>query len=312
MSENVAGRATSRDAVGLIGVGLMGMALARRLLAAGIPVVGFDLDAAKRVELVAIGGQAVEQLRDLARHCRHVIVAVFSADQANDALAALAGAPSGAGPERALISVVTCDPDDAVALAQRARSVGFGFVEAPISGTSDQVLRGEGVGLIGGSPPADPALTAILDVLLPRRFNVGNIGDGARTKLAVNLILGLNRLALAEGLAFAERMGLDLAAFFDVARGSAAYSQVMDTKGGKMISGDFAPQGRVTQSLKDVHLMLAQAARLGQELPLCRINAAVLESCVRNGEGERDSTIVIEELRRRRSSHGLAPKSAPR
>ena len=76
-----------------------------------------------------------------------------------------------------------------------------------------------------------------------------------------------------------------------------------------MITGDFTPQGRVAQTLKDVHLMLAEAARLGQELPLCGVNAAVLESCVRHGEGERDSTIVIEELRRRRAA---APEIASR
>jgi 3-hydroxyisobutyrate dehydrogenase-like beta-hydroxyacid dehydrogenase len=139
----------------------------------------------------------------------------------------------------------------------------------------------------------------VLDVLFPKRFHIGKVGDGGRTKLAVNLILGLNRMALAEGMVFAERVGLDLAAFLKVARASAAYAQVMDTKGQKMINGDFSPQGYVKQHLKDVHLMLDQAQKVGQKLPLLEVHADALEACVRHGEGEADNCIIIEEIRRR-------------
>jgi 3-hydroxyisobutyrate dehydrogenase-like beta-hydroxyacid dehydrogenase len=108
-------------------------------------------------------------------------------------------------------------------------------------------------------------------------------------------------LALAEGLVFAERLGLDPAAFLQVARGSAAYSQVMETKGAKMVNRDFAPEGRVRQTLKDVKLMLGQAKGAGQRLPLLEVHADVLEACVRAGEGDRDNSIVIEEIARRKS-----------
>ena len=119
--------------------------------------------------------------------------------------------------------------------------------------------------MIGGDPEIADEVSDIMDALFARRFHVGKIGDGGRAKLAVNLILGLNRLALAEGLVFAERLGLDPAAFLDVARGSASYSQVMETKGPKMVRGDFSPEGRAKQTLKDVHLMLDQAAGVGAE-----------------------------------------------
>jgi len=127
------------------------------------------------------------------------------------------------------------------------------------------------------------------------------IGNGSRAKLAVNLVLGLNRVALAEGLAFGERLGLDAAAFLDVLKGSAAYSQVMDTKGRKMVTRDFTSEGKVTQHLKDVHLILEQAGARGQELPLATVNAALLEACVARGEADLDNSIVIEEIRRRRT-----------
>jgi 3-hydroxyisobutyrate dehydrogenase-like beta-hydroxyacid dehydrogenase len=140
---------------------------------------------------------------------------------------------------------------------------------------------------------------AVLDALFPRRFHIGTYGDGGRAKLAINLILGLHRLALAEGLVFASRLGLDPAAFLKVARSSAAESQVMGTKGPKMVSGDFKPEGRVRQTLKDVQLMLDQAKKLGQQLPLLEINADVLQACVDHGEADLDNSIVIEEIRRR-------------
>ena len=139
----------------------------------------------------------------------------------------------------------------------------------------------------------------IFDALFVRRFHVGKIGDGGRAKLAVNLILGLNRLALAEGLVFAERLGLDPAAFLEVAKGSASYSQVMETKGAKMVRGDFSPEGRVKQTLKDAHLMLDQAKAVGQTLSVLQVHADVLEACAKAGEAELDNSAIIKEVRRR-------------
>jgi L-threonate 2-dehydrogenase len=73
----------------------------------------------------------------------------------------------------------------------------------------------------------------------------------------------------------------------------------MDTKGPKMVARDFAPKGRIRQTLKDAHLMVEQACKIGQELPLLAVHTAVLEACLRHGEGEQDNSIVIEEIRRR-------------
>jgi 3-hydroxyisobutyrate dehydrogenase-like beta-hydroxyacid dehydrogenase len=304
MRPTMTGQAASsplRNAVGLVGIGLMGMAFAHRLRGAGLSVVAFDVDPARLEQLAAIGGEKATSAGEVARRCAITLVVVFSADQADTVIGEIAAALRSASEAkpRTLILSITCDPDRTAALAQRAAGAGLRFIEAPVSGTSDQVLHGDGVGLLGGDVPDDADLAAILDALMPRRFHVGKIGDGAKAKLAVNLILNINRLALAEGLVLAERMGLDVKTFFDIARGSAAYSQVMDTKGGKMVSRDFTPHGRAAQALKDVQLMLAQAARTGQQLPVCEVAAAVLESCVRHGEGERDSTVVVEDIRRR-------------
>jgi 3-hydroxyisobutyrate dehydrogenase-like beta-hydroxyacid dehydrogenase len=296
MATGSKGTTMAKETVGVIGLGLMGEVLATRLMAAGFAVRGTDIDPAKNARLAARGGEAVTSASGVAS-CGVIALAVFNTDQVEEVV------------EKELLPVVaagtvvlctsTCDPDRIEALGTRLAGTRLRFLETPVSGTSEQVRQGDGVGLIGGDPKTAENVKPVLDALFPRRFHIGKIGDGGRAKLAVNLILGLNRMALAEGLTFAERMGLDPKAFLEVAKGAASYSQVMETKGEKMRSRDFAPEGRVKQTLKDVHMMLDQGEKLGQELPMLKVHCDVLEACVRAGEAERDNSIIVEEIRRR-------------
>ena len=287
--------------IGIVGLGLMGAALAERLTGAGHAVLGFDIDPAKCAAIQTLGCKAAASLPDLVRQCDLIFVAVFDTDQVEDVTENQILPAAGESSGKTVLCVSTCDPDRIAALAVRIAPRSLHFVEAPVSGTSAQVRRGQGVGLIGGEAAAIAKADTVLRAVFPLYFHLGPAGNGGRAKLAINLILGLNRLALAEGLVFAERMGLEPKAFLDVARKAASYSQVMDTKGDKMVRGDFSPEGRARQTLKDVHLMLAQAEKLGQELPLASLNAEVLEACVRNGEGDADNSVVIAEIRRRRT-----------
>ncbi len=280
--------------VGVIGLGLMGEVYTRRLIAAGFAVVGYDIDAAKNERIARLGGRA-GSIADIARDCNPIVLAVFSTEQVEDVVEH-ALLPAAAG--KIVLCTSTCDPDRIAALGERVAGR-LRFLDTPVSGASEQVRQGDGVGLIGGDPKMAADAAPVLDALFPKRFHIGKIGDGGRAKLAINLILGLNRLALAEGLVFASRLGLDPAAFLRVARSSAAASQVMDVKGHKMISGDFTAEGRARQHLKDVHLMLDQARKAGQKLPLLDVHADVLEACLRHGEGDADNSVVIEEIRRR-------------
>jgi 3-hydroxyisobutyrate dehydrogenase-like beta-hydroxyacid dehydrogenase len=282
--------------VGLVGLGLMGEVLAGRLMAAGFGVLGYDVDPAKNARLTSLGGRAANAPAEIAA-CDRIVLAVFNTEQVEEVVEhrLLPIAKSGT----IALCTSTCDPDRIEALGVRLSGTAIQLLETPVSGTSEQVRRGDGVGLIGGEVAVAEQAAPILDALFPRRYHIGKVGDAGRAKLAVNLILGLNRLALAEGLTFAERMGLDPAAFLAVAKGSASYSQVMETKGPKMLARDFSPEGRVKQTLKDVHMMLDQGKRLGQDLPMLRVHCEVLEACVQAGEAERDNSIIVEEIRRR-------------
>jgi 3-hydroxyisobutyrate dehydrogenase-like beta-hydroxyacid dehydrogenase len=285
--------------VAIIGLGLMGEVYAKRLIDAGIPVTGFDIDPARRARLKEIGGMPADSVAALAKPARCIIVAVFNTEQVEDVIESHLLPALGDGSGKIVLCMSTCDPDQVAALAARVIPHGIRYLDVPVSGTSDQVRRGDGVALIGGDATIADEVADVFDALFARRFHVGKIGDGGRAKLAVNLILGLNRLALAEGLVFAERLGLDPAAFLEVAKGSASYSQVMETKGPKMVRGDFSPEGRARQTLKDCRLMLERAAASGQKLKMLEVHAEVLEACVKAGEADLDNSVVIKEVRRR-------------
>jgi 3-hydroxyisobutyrate dehydrogenase-like beta-hydroxyacid dehydrogenase len=295
----MAERQGDQGPVAIVGLGLMGEVYAKRLLDKKIPVTGYDIDAARRSRLALIGGKPAESIATLAKSARCIIIAVFNTEQVDDVVEKHLLPALGERSNKIVLCMSTVDPDRVAALAGRVGPRGIRYLDVPVSGTSDQVRRGDGVALIGGDMAIADDVAEVLDALFVRRFHVGNVGNGGRAKLAVNLILGLNRLALAEGLVFAERLGLNPAAFLEVARGSASYSQVMETKGPKMVRGDFSPEGRVKQTLKDAHLMLDQAAAVGQKLSTLEVHVDVLEACVRAGEADLDNSAIIQEVRRR-------------
>ena len=286
--------------IGLIGIGLMGMACAKRMRAAGLALLGYDVDTKKLDAFEALGGKAAASVAEIARSCDKVVLAVFNTDQVEETVAALIAALPAGKPPLIALCVSTCDPDRISALYARIPADKLSYIEAPVSGTSQQTEAGDALGMIGGEPGAAEAAKDVLDAICPRRHHLGAAGNGGRAKLAINLILGVNRAALAEGLVFAQKLGLDPGAFLKVARESAAQSQVMDIKGPKMVSGDYTPHGFITQTRKDFLLMLEQAKERGQGLPLAQTYVNIVDGCVAAGEGNLDNSIVIEEIRRRK------------
>ena len=117
-------------------------------------------------------------------------------------------------------------------------------------------------------------------------------------KLIVNLVLGLNRMVLAEGLALGEKSGMDPHRLLEVLKQSAAYSKAMDMKGAKMITGDFLPaEGKLAFHLKDVHLMLDLGRRLNFPLLLSSLHAQALTSLIARGKAEWDNAAIISFYR---------------
>jgi 3-hydroxyisobutyrate dehydrogenase-like beta-hydroxyacid dehydrogenase len=201
---------------------------------------------------------------------------------------------------RLILDTTTGEPERTEALATRCAAHGVLFADAPISGSSEQIRRRQGVVLVGGERSAYDSCLDLIRAVADRHYYLGGPGAGSRAKLASNLILGLNRLALAEGLVFAERLGLDLPAFLAMLKTTPAYSCAMDVKGEKMLRGDFAPQSKVAQHHKDLRIILEYAAKAGQELPLAALHKEILEQAMAAGEGDLDTSVVLQGLRRMR------------
>ena len=278
--------------VGIFGLGLIGMALASRLLDAGHRLLGFDVDPARGALLRDKGGVPSEPAGLWQSDI--LLSAVFSTDQLAEIIR---DAPEGTG--RVLVTMSTCDPDEVAALEATARAKGITLVEAPISGTSKQVAQGTALLLLGGDPAGLDAFEQIADAISPNRERVGAIGDGNRTKLAINCVLGLNRAAIAEGLVFAGALGLDPATFLDTALRSAARSDVMAAKGPLMVARDFTPLGRISQSKKDFALIRDMAARNGfGKLPMVTRYLEMMEDSEAAGEGGLDNSAVLRAVER--------------
>ena len=286
---------TGNGSVGVIGLGLMGAALSARLIDAGLVPLGFDIDAGRCRAFGAAGGELAVSATALLSRCRTIVVALFDAAQVERLLAELERSEDLA--HSVMICTTTCAPDEIMAIAQRAAAIGLPLVETPISGTSAEVRDGSAMALVAGQPDAIEAAAAVLDILSPQRVNAGAIGDASRTKLAINLILQNNRAALAEGIVFAESLGLDPQLFLATARRSAAYSRVMDTKGDKMLMRDFAPQSHISQTLKDAELILGEAKRRNLRLPVTSAQADLLRTAIALCGPDSDSSAIIEAIR---------------
>jgi 3-hydroxyisobutyrate dehydrogenase-like beta-hydroxyacid dehydrogenase len=284
--------------IGLIGIGLVGAALAGRRQGAGFPVLGYDIDAERCAALSALGGSIAVSANDVADRCARVVLALVDPKVTQDVIEDTAThLQAGA----IVIDVGTGDPLRTEMLARRLLARGSELIDAPLSGSSEQIRRGEAVAMLGGSEAAIAACAEIWPVIAARHVHVGPAGAGQRAKLATNLVLGLNRAALAEGIAFAEALGLDPAAFVELVRITPAYSRAVDIKGARMLGRDYAPESRIAQHRKDVGLMLAAAEAAKLPLPLTAAHAALLDAAVAAGDGDLDNAAIVEVWRRART-----------
>lgn len=293
--------------VGLIGVGLLGLSLAERLLGAGLDVVGTDMNPARLAELEQLGGRAEADATAVVVTSQRVVLSLPTSQIVGEVLSKL-GPSLRSG--QIIVDTTTGEPADAEAAARMLGSLGVAYLDATVSGSSAQARRGEVVVLCGGPTTAFEACRDLFEAFARESFHVGAVGAGSRMKLATNLVLGLNRAALAEGLAFAESMGLDPARTLEVLRAGAAYSRVMDAKGPKMVAGDFAPEARLSQHLKDVRLILEEAGRCGAAVPLSEVHRQLLEMVEQSGYGVADNSAIRLAFRPRHPSGG-GPAAPP-
>lgn len=270
--------------IGLIGVGLVGSALAERFQKAGLSVVAFD----RRPECVT-GLNAASSVRVAAESAPVLVLSLPDSDAVSEVIDEALPVLSG----RTAIDTTTGDPDRTAALGSWLKAAEIDYVDAAIAGSSRQVRDGTAVVMAGGELDVVHRCERLFRLFASQSFHVGPWGSGARMKLVVNLVLGLHRAVLAEGLTFARSTGLDKVAALEVLKAGPAYSRAMDTKGLKMLAGDFTPEARLSQHHKDLRLILAAAERVGIDLPLSKLHDRLLTELERQGMGELDNSAII-------------------
>lgn len=279
---------------GLIGLGLMGEAIAARLRGAGHGVLGFDIQPRCGANLVALGGKVASDAGTVLAACDIVLLSVPSHA---DVQVILSENSRSLHPGQLLIDTTTGAPEAALQIAAGLAECGVAYLDATISGSSAQVRQGEVLWMVGGHRADFERCAELLHCVGREAIYTGPTGSGSKMKLVTNLVLGLNRAALAEGLALASRLELDTVQALAVLRSSAAYSRIMDSKGEKMIHGEFTPVARLSQHLKDVNLILDAGSVAGAHLPLSETHLKLLEAAEAAGLGALDNSAIYEVYR---------------
>ena len=300
---------TASPRIGIVGIGVMGLAMARNLQRRGHALCVRDIDPAAVAAAAALGIEACDSAAALAARCDVLIIAVVDAAQIDDVLFgpdgvvhadAETGTTPRAEPRTAPLAVLLCSTiaaHDTERFHARLASHAIDLIDAPISGGPVRAANGSMSMMLAG----DAALLARLDPLLrdlaAKRFVISaKPGDAARTKLVNNLLAGINLVAAAEAMALGARLGLDRQVLFDVIGASSGASWIGQDRMARALANDFEPHARAVILTKDVGLAVRMADAAGIDTPLGDAALSVFQATVAAGLGEQDDAAVIKAI----------------
>jgi len=282
----------------LIGLGLMGSGMARRLLGAGFPLTVWNRNPERAKALAAEGAHVAATPREAASRA-DVVVSMVADDAASRAVwlgdhGALAGAARGA----VLVESSTLTVGWIGQLFREVAARGCELLDAPVTGSKSQAASGELVFLVGGAAAAletaRPALAAMSRAIL----HVGGSGRGTLLKLVNNFMCGVQAASLAEALALIERSGLDRAKSLELLTTGAPGSPLVKTLSARMTARDYTPNFLLRLMAKDLTYALGEGRRYGLDLSTVASALEVVDRAVAAGNGEEDFSALVEPLRR--------------
>ncbi len=275
--------------IGFIGLGAMGMPMARRLVRSGFSVRGFD---PYTPENTADGIIRVASAREAASSVETLCVMVATPAQAEAALSGPDGALESLQAGSVVVIMATVGPEAAESFASLVRTRGALLVDAPVSGGVSRAADGQLLIMASGPSPAITRAQPILDALGSNvRLLGARVGDAQRMKLVNQLLCGVHIAAAAEALAFARSLGIDPAVAFDVVSSGAAASFMLDDRGPRMVRGEFeTPRSAVDIFVKDLGLVCA-ATDLA--IPIAEAARARFTAVAEAGNGRLDDSAVI-------------------
>jgi putative dehydrogenase len=282
--------------VGVVGLGLLGGAVAARLLAAGHAVVGFDVARERVAALEARGGKGAESALAVTRAADAVLTLLPSLASVEEVVLGSGGLITAARPDQPIVQMSTISPALTERLAGALAARGLAFLDCPVSGTSSMVERGDGILFVGGDRALYDRWRPVLEAILPRAVYIGRPGQAMVLKLIANLLVALNSAAAAEALNMARRAGLDLGVALDVLAKSAASSRMLEVRGPMMVRDAFPAQMKLDLFMKDLHLIQAAAGAVGAPVPLTDVAERLYAAAMAAGHHHEDLSVVIRAI----------------
>lgn len=288
MSQNVA----------FIGLGIMGLPMAKNLVNAGFTVTGFNRSQGAIDALVAAGGKGAGSVAEAVEDADVVITMVPDSPDVEAVVSGKDGVFANAKAGALWIDTSSIRPDVSASLAADARAAGLRPLDAPVSGGEAGAIGGVLSIMVGGEQADFDAAAAVLDAVGKTIVLVGPSGSGQTVKAANQLIVAANIQALSEAVVFLEAYGVDADAAIKVLGGGLAGSAVLDQKAQKILDRDFAPGFRLALHNKDMGIVTSAAREAGVVLPLGALVAQLVTSTVASGDGALDHSGLFRGVQR--------------
>jgi len=287
----------SKPKIALLGTGIMGSGMARRLLGAGLPLVVFNRSRDKAAPLAADGAEIADSPRAAAARAE-VVIGMVADDQASRAVwMADDGALAAIARGSVAIESSTVTVGWVRELARAADARGVEFLDAPVTGSRPQAAAGQLNFLVGGGDPTLERVRPVLAAMGRSITLLGPSGSGAMMKLVNNFVCGVEVGALVEAIGMIERSGLDRAKALEVLTEGAPGSPLLKTVAGRIAAGDFTPQFLLRLMAKDLAYARHEAAGLALELVTARAAEGLFQQGVAAGLGEEDMSALVKALR---------------
>ena len=283
--------------VAVLGLGLMGSGMARRLLGAGFPLTVYNRSADKAASLVADGARLAESPRDAAAGAEFVVSMVADDGASRGVWFGEHGALSEVSPGAILIESSTVTTGWINELADAARAKEIELLDAPVTGSRTQAASGELNFLVGGSETALERARPLFAAMGRSATRVGPTGSGALLKLINNFLCGVQAVSLAEALAVIERAGLDREIATQILANGAPGSPLLKTLSARMTARDYTPHFHLALMRKDLEYALKEAAERGVHLSTAQSALEAFERAVASGRGMQDVSAVVEPHR---------------
>ena len=282
--------------VGFIGLGNMGGPMALNLVKHGFPLVVNDIDPAKVVPLRERGAKVEDAAERVAAAVERTICIVETTAQAESVIAGERGIIKSAKPGHIVICMSTIDPFAARRLAETLAARGVAMLDAPVSGGTERAKSGELSIIAGGDQATFDACNDVFKAMGTNLFHVGPLGSGLAMKLVNNMLIQVNRVAVAEAMVLGVKAGLDPQKIYDVVRVSTGASYAFEHGVPKILARDFTPGGTVDITYKDQELETSFAKQLGVPLLLANVTQQLYQMARAAGLNKEDGLAVIKVL----------------